>query len=73
MWTYKLFRRAPDSPRCPEEWLDALLQEGWESWCGRGAGTPIAGVEVYVVWLRRFTGQPGGPTREETLDFARSR
>ena len=66
MWKYRSFRRSPDSPRTPDEWVDALLAEGWELWCGRGARMDPG---VYVVWLRRFDAKAGGPTREQTLAY----
>jgi hypothetical protein len=67
VWRYKQFRRSPDSSRTPEEWVDALLSDGWETWCGRGAWCVVGGTQVYGVWLRRFEAKPGGPTREATL------
>ena len=64
-----MFRRSPDSTRTPDEWVDALLSDGWETWAsGRGANCVTGGREVYTVWLRRFEYKPGGPTREETLE-----
>lgn len=67
VWRYQLFRRSPDSSGTPEEWVDALLSEGWETWCGRGAWCRMQGVDVFGVWLRRFEAKLGGPTREATL------
>ena len=67
VWRYKQFRRSPDSPRTPNEWVDALLEDGWETWCGRGAWHVLHGTDVYGVWLRRFEPTPGRPTWEATL------
>lgn len=66
-----MFRRSPESPLSPEQWVDALLSDGWETWgAGRGACCFMAGRNVYSVWLRRFDFKPGGPTREATLGHA---
>lgn len=44
-----------------------LIEDGWETWCGRGAWHVVHGTDVYGVWLRRFEPTPGSPTREATL------
>ncbi|TQJ49284.1 hypothetical protein FBY26_0962 [Phycicoccus sp. SLBN-51] len=63
-----MFRRNPDSPLSPDQWVDALLANGWETWAaGRGAWCVMDGRNVYTAWLRRFDVKSGGPTRDATL------
>lgn len=55
VWRYRLFRRSPDSPRTPEEWLDALIADGWQTWApGRGSWAQMGDQQVYSVNLRRW-------------------
>lgn len=36
---YQMFRRSPDSALPPDQWVDALLAHGWETWgAGRAPG-----------------------------------
>lgn len=63
-----MFRRSPDSALPPDQWVDALLAHGWETWgAGRGAWCVMGVRDVFSVSLRRFDVKPGGPTREATL------
>jgi hypothetical protein len=42
-----MFRRSADSTRTPEEWVDALLSDGWKAWAsGRSIRQGSVGVEL---------------------------